>query len=186
MKTALTNSLSCIVFDGVSGKNTQISSEKTALQDLEALLAAHDAARVPGAAASLPDPMERIHLENAIAMVKAEKGHRRSLRLKKARVVGITTAACGFEIMHDKVRREHNSGAIERLSSIVSRSLILRFRCLKELGLRYPIVFLDEASQQTEPSSLIPLNFKAERLLAVGGMLKGIMCAIGIGTIELF
>lgn len=125
-----------------SGKNTQKASEDAAMSDLKQLLDEHakavsDAAQHGGPP---PDPMERIHLENAIAALEEDKRHQRSARLQKARVVGITTAACGFEIMQDK---KH--------------------------GLRYPIVLLDEASQQTEPSSLIPLNFKAERLLAVGG-----------------
>jgi len=74
----------------------------------------------------------------------AEKGQRRRKdRLLKTRVVGITTAACEFEIMNQA-----------------------------DNALRYPILLLDEASQMVEPASIVPLaRFKAERLLAVGGAL---------------
>ena len=82
------------------------------------------------------------HVQRAIEEL-AEKGQRRRKdRLLKTRVVGITTAACEFEIMNQAGN-----------------------------ALRYPILLLDEASQMVEPASIVPLaRFKAERLLAVGGM----------------
>lgn len=81
------------------------------------------------------------HVQRAIEEL-AEKGQRRRKdRLLKTRVVGITTAACEFEIMNQA-----------------------------DNALRYPILLLDEASQMVEPASIVPLaRFKAERLLAVGG-----------------
>ena len=82
---------------------------------------------------------DRIHLERALEELEGQKRQLRQRRLEKARVVGITVAACDFNIM-------------------------------AKANIAYPILLLDEASQMTEPASMIPvIQFKVERLLLVGG-----------------
>lgn len=81
-------------------------------------------------------------MERAIAELQEKGQRRRKNRLLQTRVVGITTAACEFEVMNQT-----------------------------DNALRYPILLLDEASQMVEPASIVPaVRFKAERLLAVGGL----------------
>lgn len=83
---------------------------------------------------------DRLHLQHALAELEGQKRQQRLKRIEHARIVGLTVAACDFEIMSNKAK------------------------------VNFPILLLDEASQMTEPTSMIPiLQFKVERLLAVGG-----------------
>lgn len=89
-----------------------------------------------------PQPTDREHLVRALRDLESQKKFQRKRKIANARVIGLTVAACDFDLLSG------TEGA----------------------ALRCPIVFLDEASQMTEPASIIPIaRFKAERLLAVGG-----------------
>jgi hypothetical protein len=52
--------------------------------------------------APISNAEDRWHLERAIQELQQSGQRRRKDRLKKTRVVGITTAACEFEIINDK------------------------------------------------------------------------------------
>ena len=98
-----------------TGKNSQQESEKTALEDLRALLAQMDAQRSFGGGASgaddgLSNAEDRWHVQQAIEELAQKGQKRRKDRLLKSRVMGITIAASEFEIINDAGLRctQHN------------------------------------------------------------------------------
>jgi hypothetical protein len=108
-----------------TGKNSQQESEKTALEDLRALLAQMDVQRNVGGGGGADDGLsnaeDRWHVQQAIEELAQKGQKRRKDRLLKSRVMGITIAASEFEIINDAGLRcmPHNQqSAFKRRTSL--------------------------------------------------------------------